>query len=47
MVMCFVEKLRKLILASVYIQVRFNQKNHKLWGSQKNSTSVNRPRIQS
>lgn len=38
--MCFVEKLRKLILASVYIQVRFNQKNHKLWGSQKNSTPL-------
>lgn len=35
MVICFVEKLRKLILASMCIQVLFDQKNHKLWGTQK------------
>ena len=35
MVVCLMEKLRKLILASMCIQVLVDQKNHKLWGTQK------------
>ena len=34
MVMRFMERLRKLIFASMCIQVLADQKNHKLWGTQ-------------